>query len=303
MRKAVALLVVVAFAALLAPWIASHDPLAQLDIVQLRNQPPSFSHLLGTDAFARDLFSRLLFGARTSLFVSVCATMLALIIGLAWGGAAILLQEWFGEALMALADVLRSIPRLLLYLSIIAAAGHLGAPGVAVLLGVTSWPATSRVVYQLLRELRGRSFIESARSLGVPPAQTVLRHLVPHLAGPLSAIAALLFADMLAVEASLSFLGLGVRAPVPSWGNMLQDALPYLRSAWWVAAAPCAMFVTTVLAVARIADGIADRAGTHSRVPVRPGDVPPAASARQRVSGPVMRSAPDATSRTNDGSR
>ncbi len=280
MRVPVLILAGIAGAALLAPWLAPFDPAAQLEIVQLRNQAPSWTHPLGTDAYSRDLLSRVLFGARTSLLVAGLSAAVALSIGIVWGAVAAAFQGRVGQMLMSVADVLRSIPRILLFLGAIVVAGRLDATGLAIALGVASWPATSRIVHVVMQGLLAQPFTEAARALGVPPVRLVIRHVTPHLAGPLGALGALLVADMLALEAGFSFLGLGVRAPVPSWGNMLQDALPYVRSAWWVAAVPCALLVTTVVAVARIADGLAE-IGTSGAPDFRQRPtVPPGRSAR-----------------------
>lgn len=258
MRRSTGLLFAIAGVSILAPWLAPFDPVAPLEIVKLRNQPPSFAHLLGTDAYSRDLLSRLLHGGRTSLIVAGVSTMVALTLGVLWAMVATLCGPRFGATMMSAADVLRSIPRILLFLGALVIAGRLDALGLAVALGLSSWPGASRLVYTVVQECLTRPFTEAARALGISPARVMLRHVGPHLVGPLGALGALLLADMLALEAGLSFLGLGVRAPVPSWGNMLQDALPYVRSAWWVAAVPCVLLITTVLAVARLADALAD---------------------------------------------
>lgn len=257
MKRAVTVLVLIGTAALLAPWIAPFDPAAQLDIVALKNSAPSLAHPFGTDAYSRDVLSRALFGARTSLTVSLLATIVATAVGCAWGLLAASVTPRVGAMLMSGVDVLRSVPRLLLYLGAIVLLGTIQSVGLALLLGLSAWTGTSHLVYHRTREVQGRPFVEGARSLGMSQWRVLTRHVLPHLAGPLSASGALLLADLLALEAGLSFIGIGVRAPDASWGSMVQDALPYLRSAWWLAAVPCVLLVTTVLCAARVADHLA----------------------------------------------
>ena len=253
-RVAIIVLSIVVLAALLAPWIAPFDPTQQLDIVALKNATPSFAHLLGTDAYSRDILSRALFGARTSLTVAWFATIIAIVFGSLWGSVAAMSNKQIGEAMMLVVDTIRSVPRILLFLVTVVLLGSLTAPMLAILLGASAWPATSRLIYTIVRDLRSREFVEAAHSVGASSWRVFVHHLAPHTLGPIAAASALLLADCLAVESGLSFLGLGVRPPEPSWGNMVQDALPYLGSAWWVAAVPCACLVVTVLAAANIVD-------------------------------------------------
>ena len=258
-RVAVIVLGLVVIAALLAPLIAPYDPAAQLDIVALRNSKPSLPHLLGTDAYSRDILSRVLFGARTSLLVAFLATIIATILGTVWGGIAASVQGGVGTVMMLAVDVVRSVPRLLLFLVVVALMGALTPTLLAILLGAAAWPATSRLVFALVRDAESRPYVEAARSTGATRARVFVRHVVPHLVSPLTASAALLLADVLALESGLSFIGLGVRPPGASWGTMVQDALPYLGSAWWTAAVPCVCLVVTVLSAAAIADQLRDR--------------------------------------------
>lgn len=255
-------LATIAAAGMLAPWIAPFDPAAQLDIVALKNAAPSAAHLLGTDAYSRDILSRALFGARTSLTVATIATTLAVVIGSLWGAGAASSPTRVGDVMMSTVDVLRSIPRILLFLGAVVLFGALSSTGLAVVLGLSAWTGMARLVYVLVREQRVRPYIEAARSLGLSSWSVFGRHVVPQLVAPLGASGVLLLADMLALESGLSFIGIGIRPPAASWGNMVQDALPYLRSAWWLAAVPCVLLVTTVLCAASVADRLADN-GSH----------------------------------------
>ncbi|MEP6779926.1 MAG: ABC transporter permease [Gemmatimonadaceae bacterium] len=259
-RTAIAALSIVVLAALLAPWIAPFDPTRQLDIVALKNATPSFVHLLGTDAYSRDILSRALFGARTSLTIALFATSIAIVFGSLWGGLAAMSSKQSGDAMMLVVDTIRSVPRMLLFLVTVVLLGSLTPPMLAIMLGASAWPATSRLIYTIVRDLKTREFVEAAQSVGASSWRIFRHHLIPHTLGPIAASSALLLADCLAVESGLSFLGLGVRPPDPSWGNMVQDALPYLGSAWWVAAVPCSCLLVTVLAAANVADE------THTKI-------------------------------------
>lgn len=268
MRKpAIGILTFVALAALLAPFIAPFDPARQLDIEHLKNQGPSLAHWFGTDAYSRDILSRALFGARTSLMVATIATAVATLLGMLWGGVAATTTARVGDFMMLCVDVMRSVPRLLLFLVAVALAGALTPAVLAILLGAAAWPATSRMIYALVRDTEARSFVEAARSSGASSARVFALHITPHLTGPLAASGALLLADILALESGLSFLGLGVRQPGASWGSMVQDALPYLGSAWWTAAVPCVCLVVTVLSAAALADHL-QKKGLRSETPV-----------------------------------
>ena len=261
---AIALSLVVV-AAVCAPWLTPFDPGAQLDIVALKNGAPSWSHWLGTDPYSRDIASRALFGARTSLGVASLATIIATIIGVVWGAVAAVLHGRIGLAMMSTVDVLRSVPRLLFFFGALVVLGVFNSLGLSIVLGASAWAGTSRLVFVRVAELNTRPFVESARALGATPWRVLRQQVVPHLLGPLAASGILLFADMLALESGLSFLGVGVRPPTASWGNMVQDAVPYLRSAWWLAAVPCVLLMTTVLAAATIADHLTSTPSAPSR--------------------------------------
>jgi peptide/nickel transport system permease protein len=264
-RLSIVALVVIVLCALLAPYIAPFDPAAQLDIASLKNSAPSLRHWLGTDSYSRDLLSRLLFGARTSLVVGSVATIIALALGTAWGGTAALAGKRAGAVMMLTVDVMRSVPRILLFLVAVALAGTLSPLFLAIVLGVAAWPVIARLTYTFAREATGRDFVEAARAVGSTRWSVLSRHVAPHLVGPLTAAGALLLADVLAVESGLSFLGIGVRPPAPSWGNMVQDALPYLGSAPWVAAVPCLALLVTVMAVTTLADAAYERRASQTR--------------------------------------
>jgi peptide/nickel transport system permease protein len=251
-----ALAVAGAAASLLAPY----DPTRQFDLVALQNRPPSTAHPLGTDPFARDVLSRALHGARASLGVAALGATVAAAVGALWGAAAAGLGGPADRVLMRLVDAVLGVPRVLLLLAVAAVWGAVPAPILAVALGLTAWPGTARVVRARLAALRDAEFARAARALGASPARVAIRHLAPHAASSVGVSATLLLAELLALEAGLGFLGLGVRPPDASWGSMLQDGMPYLATAPWTALVPAACIVAAVLGATVLGDHLADRA-------------------------------------------
>jgi peptide/nickel transport system permease protein len=255
---ALALLAVLGVLALLAPLVAPYDPYAQPDIVGLQNRPPSLAHPLGTDPFSRDVLSRVLYGARVSLSVGLLAALLSTTLGAAYGAVA----GWLGGAaetvLMRLVDACLGIPRVLLLLAVVALWGRVSTLTLILLIAGTGWFGTSRLARSEVRALRGRDFVQAARALGVPARRVLGRHVVPHLVPPMLVAATLAVGNVIALEAGLSYLGLGVQPPTASWGSIMQDGSDYLTTAWWTAAAPGVLVVLTVLAVNVLGDGLRD---------------------------------------------
>lgn len=243
--------------ALLAPWLAPFDPAAQGDLVRERLLAPSWSHPLGTDHFARDVLSRILFGARVSLTVGVATVLLASALGTLVGAAAGYAGGWVDRILMRTVDGILAFPRLLLLIAII----PLFDPGitlVVLVLGLTLWPGVARLVRGEILSLKERDFTLAARGLGFSPARIVFRHLVPNALAPVIVTAALGVGEVVVLEAGLSFLGLGVQPPTPSWGSMVADGRGDLLGAWWLSTFPGLAIVVTVLAFNLVGDGLRD---------------------------------------------
>lgn len=247
-----------AVAALGAPLLAPDDPLAQPDPVGLQNQPPSAEHLLGTDRFSRDVLSRLLYGARVSLGIGAAAALLAVALGAGVGLAAGLASPAVDQVLMRSVDVGLALPRVFLILLVLALWEDAPAGVVVVLIAVTGWFQTSRVVRALVLRLRESEFVQAARALGAGRRGLVRRHLLPHLAPAVIVSATLDVGNIILLESGLSYLGLGVRPPAPSWGNMIQEGKDQLLSAPWVAAAPGLALLATVIAFNLFGDGLQD---------------------------------------------
>jgi peptide/nickel transport system permease protein len=248
--------------AVLAPLVAPYRPSLQLDIVGLQNHPPSWRFPLGTDLYSRDVWSRLVFGARVSLGVGALATVVALGLGTLVGATAGYFRRADGP-LMRLVDVGLAVPRIFLVLVAIAVGYRLGTVALALLLGGTGWFGTSRLVRAEFLGLRERAFVDAARALGVGPWRIIARHLLPNAGATLLVSAALGVANMMLLESALSFLGVGVQPPVPSWGNMIADARDYLATAPWASAFPGLAITIVVMALHAVADGM--------RAALRPG--------------------------------
>lgn len=255
---AVGAVVVAALAALaiLAPIAAPADPLAQPDPVRLQNRPPSAAHPLGTDPYSRDVMSRTLYGARVSLVVGVGAALLAVVVGAGVGLAAGLAGKRTDQLLMRGVDVGLALPRIILLLVVFALWEEAPPAAVLGLIAITGWFQTSRIVRAAVLSLRESDFVAAARALGTPGRAIVLRHLLPHVAAPIIVSASLDVGNIILLEAGLSYLGLGVRPPTPTWGNMIMDGKDVLLTAPWVAVAPGLALVVTVAAFNLAGDGL-----------------------------------------------
>ena len=259
-RTAVAGLMVVVglyLVALLAPLLAPVDPTVQGDLVRERLVAPSAAHPLGTDQFARDVLSRILYGARISLTIGLVAVGIAVSIGTLVGSVAGYLGGMVDSAVMRVVDMVISFPRLVLLITVIA----LFEPSIfliVMVLGLTLWPGTARLVRSEILSLREREFVEAARALGYSRRRIILRHLIPNALAPVIVAATLGIGNTIVLEAGLSFLSLGVQPPTPSWGTMVADGRDHLLGGWWLATFPGLAIVFTVLAFNLVGDGLRD---------------------------------------------
>jgi peptide/nickel transport system permease protein len=267
---AVVMLLLILGAATLVPMLSRQDPLAIGDVLALRLIPP-FSrdaggtwHLLGTDRFGRDLFVRMMLAARVSLALGVGGSLIAATIGTIAGA----LAAWRGgitdRLTMAFADALLAIPRLVLLL-VCAALWQPGLLTVLIVLGATGWMGVARIVRGEVLGVRARPFVEAAQALGVSHWQVLWRHVLPNAVGPAIVATTLGVGNAILLESGLSFLGLGIQPPRPSWGNMIAGGRDLIVSAPWVALAPGVALIVTVLAVTLIGDRLRDSlAGQHA---------------------------------------
>jgi peptide/nickel transport system permease protein len=254
----VTVLVFFATAAAFAPLLAPYRPSQQLDIVALQNQAPSWLHPLGTDLYSRDVWSRLVYGAQVSLGIGTLGMVVAVTLGGVVGSVAGYFRGWADAVLMRLVDVGLSVPRIFLVLLAIALWERLGTGPLILLLGLTGWFATSRLVRAEVRSLRERSFTDAARTAGARPWRIITRHVLPNAAAPLIVSAALGIGQMMLLEAGLSFLGVGVQPPAPSWGNMIAEGRDQLVTAPWTSLFPGLAIAITVMSLNAIGDAARD---------------------------------------------
>ncbi len=249
--------------ALMAPLLAG-DPIQQRDIVATRFLSPlsvdthGVFHLLGTDRFGRDVWARLVYGARVSLSVGSLAVLVSVLIGVAIGAAAGYWRGWAATVLLGLTDFALALPRVVLLL-LLASLWQPSAVLVVLVLGLTGWMTIARLVHGEVRALAARPFVESAVGLGAPGVRVLLRHVLPNALTPVIVAAALGLGNAIMLEAGLSFLGLGVQPPTPSWGNLIASGRDTLVNAPWVATAPGIALVLVVLAATLLGDAVRDR--------------------------------------------
>lgn len=243
--------------ALLTPLLAPFDPAFQGDLMTRRLVGPSGEHLLGTDQFARDVLSRVLYGARVSLAIGFVAVSIAITIGTLLGAVSGFLGGKVDSMIMRFVDMVISFPRLVLLITVIA----LFEPSIFVIvavLGLTQWPQVTRIVRGEVLSLREREFIQAGRALGFGRPRIVLRHVIPNVLAPVIVAATLGIGDTIVLEAVLSFLGLGVQPPMASWGIMVADGRNNLLGSWWISTFPGLAIVFTVLSFNLAGDGLRD---------------------------------------------
>lgn len=250
---AIALTILVVFA-VFAPVIAPYDPIAQPDIVGLKNLAPSAAHPFGTDPYSRDVLSRVIYGARLSLGIGFLATIISATFGVAYGAAAGLAGGWLDSAMMRILDALMAIPRLLLLIAILAGWRELPVTTLVLFLGLTGWFGLSRLVRGQVLALKESEFITAARALGARQGRVIVSHLLPNLFSVIAVAATLGFAHVIVLEAGLSYLGIGVPQPLASWGNIIQDGAEDVAGLWWLSLFPGLALLATVIALNTIGE-------------------------------------------------
>ncbi len=246
-----AVLLLVCVMATLTPWLAPQAPNAT-DLYQSL-QSPSAQHWLGTDKFGRDVYSRLVYGARVTLLVGLISQSLSLVIGIALGSLAGYLKGWVDDLIMWLINVVWSFPALLFVIAVTMAIGP-GIVTVYVAVALVSWVGVARIVRGQFFVEREKPYVLALRARGATHTRIMFRHILPNVLSPVIVVVSLGFAGAIVAEAGLSFLGLGIQPPDPSWGSMLKDGYAYFTAAPWLALYPGLAITLTVLAFNLLGD-------------------------------------------------
>ena len=236
-----------------APWLAPYDP----NSINLKEvlMPPSPAHYLGTDTLGRDVLSRIIFGSRVSLKVGFVAVGLATLIGLFVGALAGYYGGWVDQGLMRLVDLMLCFPAFFLILAVIAVLEP-SIWNIMVVIGLTGWMGVARLVRAEFLSLREREFVTAARALGASDTRLIMRHMLPNALAPVMVSATLGVAGAILTESALSFLGLGVQPPTPSWGNILTAGKDNIEIAWWLSVFPGLAILVTVMSYNLLGEGI-----------------------------------------------
>lgn len=257
-RWALLVIALLIIAAIVGPMLVSYTGTEQLDIVTMKNRPPSWAHPFGTDGYSRDLLTRVLRGARISLAVGVLAVTLSVTLGTTIG----LVAGYFGgrvdSALMRLLDAFLAIPRVLLLVAVLTLFTPVPLAGLIVLLGATGWFGVSRLVRAETLATRRQPYVEAARALGASHGEIIVQHVLPNVMTPIIVSATLGVGNVIALEAGLSFLGVGAHEPTPSWGSIFLDAVDFYSGNWWAVFFPGVAIVVTVLAFNVLGDALRD---------------------------------------------
>jgi peptide/nickel transport system permease protein len=257
----VAFVAVLAVVAAAAPWLAPGDPIRQS--LHGRLSPPTLegadgrAHLLGTDHLGRDVLSRVIYGSQVSLVVGFSAVVVGGILGSVLGIAAGFAGGRMDGVIMTLADAQLAFPFILLAIGIIAVLGP-SFPTLVVVIGLSGWVSYARILRSQVLVLRSREFVEAIHALGGSVLRIIWHHVLPNVLSSIVVVATLELARSIVLEATLSFLGLGIQPPTPSWGGMIQEGRDYLDSAWWISTFPGIVLMITSIVVSRTGDGLRD---------------------------------------------
>jgi peptide/nickel transport system permease protein len=249
------MLAIIIAAAILAPWITRYDPIAI--VASERLKPPSLDYWFGTDAFGRDIYTRIVYGARISLSVGIISVTIATLLGVTGGVVAGYFGGRTDTLIMRLADITLAFPGILLALVVIAVLGP-SLFNAMIAVGVAAAPTYARVARGMVLKTKAGVFVEASIAIGCPSWRIMLRHILPNILGSLVVVATLGVAGAIITGAALSFLGLGAKPPTPEWGLMLSEGRSYLRHAWWIATFPGLAIMIAVLSINLLGDGLRD---------------------------------------------
>ncbi len=249
------LVICLAVIALVAPLISGYAPDGQSMAEKL--QPPSRLHLLGTDELGRDVFSRMIFGSRISLSVGFAAVLISTLIGLLVGAVSGYFGGWIDQFFMRLVDIVLSVPALFFILMLVVFLGP-SIFNVMVIIGLTTWTDLARLVRAEVLSLKNREYVLAARASGASHARIIIRHILPNAMAPVFVSVTFGVAGAILIESGLSFLGLGVQPPDPSWGNILTSGKDYIETAWWLTAFPGMAIFVTIISYNLLGEGLRD---------------------------------------------
>ncbi|TCR70137.1 ABC transporter permease [Bosea sp. BK604] len=258
-----ALIAVVVAGGALAPWLAHTDPVMDANLMNAE-MPPGSEFWFGTDAQGRDIYSRVLYGARVSLTVGIVSQLINTFIGVCLGMSAAYWGGWWDDLVSGLTNLMLAIPSLIFALAIMAILTP-GLTSLLIALGLTNWSFTCRLSRAATLSIKEQGYVEAARSLGYTDTRIMFRQVLPNIAGPIIVIGTLGIGGAVLAEASLSFLGLGIRPPFPSWGSMLSDARDQITTAPWISIFPGLAIFMTVLGLNLLGDGLRDVLDPHSQ--------------------------------------
>jgi len=263
------ILAMIVTTAVLAPWIVPADPTRQVLLMRLK--PPGTIaasgqiYLLGSDELGRDLLSRVLFGAQVSLLVATLSVLVSTLVGVTLGMMAAWFRGWIEVIVMRLVDIMLSVPAVLLAVLTVAVLGP-GFFKLILVLGLTRWPRYARVAFGQTLQVATLPYVKAAELAGASAARILFRHILPNIAGPLLIVATAEFGLMILFEAGLSFLGLGIQPPAPSWGSIMSVGRQYVERAWWIVAFPGGCLFLLVLSVNVLGDWLRDRLDPQARI-------------------------------------
>lgn len=255
------IIVTVLLMALLAPYIAPHDP-ENVELA-LRLKPPfwleggSFEYPMGTDSLGRDVFSRIIYGSQKSLFVSFTSTIISSILGVSLGMIAGYFGGYIDSIISRLGDIQLAFPLILLSIAVISVLGS-STLNLIIVFGIANWVVYAKVARGAVLSIKEKEYVEAARSIGCSKFRIILLHIFPNIFASIIVIATLSLAGIIISESSLSFLGLGVPPPNPTWGGMLSEGRQYMYDGWWLATFPGLAIAITVLGVNLFGDGLRD---------------------------------------------
>lgn len=241
--------------AVFAPWIAPYDYAAQ--DFSARFQYPSLAHIMGTDDFGRDIFSRVIYGTRVSLFVALVSVVISFLVGVFLGASSAFYGGLYETVVMRVLDVFMAIPSLLCAISVSAALGT-GLIQTAIAIAIASVPAFARVTCASVITVKETEYIEAARSIGASNARILLRHILPNSLAPIFVQTTLSIVNAILTISMLSFIGLGIQPPTPEWGSMLSMGREYIRDFWPVVTFPGVMIMITLISFNMLGDGLRD---------------------------------------------